>query len=307
MNDINFGKQRDWVWRGWQIRYTYMRPQHPTKACHPPLILLHGFGASIAYWQHNLPVLSEHQTVYALDLLGFGASRKTYTNYGIDLWAQQVYQFWRTLINVPAILMGNSLGSLLSVILANQYPEMVQGLILINLPELRQGSQRQPKPIRMVFNGIRKLLTAPWLLRGLFYVARSRPVIRQLGVKGAYPAIHSRQREEQLVDFFSKPTYDEFASDAFVALAQSQSSSLTTSVKALLSNLEVPILLLWGERDRIIPLNLAESFVNVNPNLELVTFPQAGHCLHDEFPEQFHQQVLPWLERVSSGKMVNPP
>lgn len=299
MNDITFGKQRDWVWRGWQIRYTYLRAKHQGAASNPPLILLHGFGASIAYWQSNLTVLSENYTVYALDLLGFGASRKAYTNYGIDLWVQQVYQFWRTMINAPVILIGNSLGSLLSVTLASEYPEMVQGLILINLPELGQGSQRQPKPIRMVFNGIRKLLTAPWWIRGLFYVARSRPVIRKLGVTGAYPTIYSKQRKEQLVDLFSKPTYDEFASDAFVAIAQSQSSSLTTSVKALLSNLEIPILLLWGERDRIIPITMADSFANVNPNLNLVKFPQAGHCLHDEFPEQFHEVILPWLETVS--------
>ncbi len=304
---LELGKQRDWVWRGWQIRYTYLRPQKEGCQNNPPLLLLHGFGASIAYWQHNLPVLSETYTVYALDLLGFGASRKAYTRYGIDIWAQQVYQFWQTFINTPTILIGNSLGSLLSVILAGQYPEMVKGLILINLADVQQGSQRHPKPIQILFNGFQNLLTAPWLIRGLFPIARSRWLIRQLGVKGAYPMVTSRRQQEVLVDRFGDPTYDEFASDAFVALAQSQTTQLTPTAKEILPRLAIPILLLWGERDGILPPKLAEKFVNLNSNLELVKFAQAGHCLHDECPEQFHEVILPWLDAVSSGKMVTRP
>lgn len=82
---------------------------------HPPLILLHGFGASIEQWRHNISVLSQQHRVYALDLLGFGASRKAYTQYGVNLWREQIYDFWRTFIGVPAILVGNSLGSLVAL------------------------------------------------------------------------------------------------------------------------------------------------------------------------------------------------
>ena len=67
------GNQRDWVWRGWQIRYTFIRPREYSPK-EVPLILIHGFGASIGHWRKNLEVLGSHHTVYALDLLGFGAS-----------------------------------------------------------------------------------------------------------------------------------------------------------------------------------------------------------------------------------------
>ena len=91
------GNQRDWVWRGWQIRYTFMRSakqdQHTS-----PLILLHGFGASIGHWRHNLEVLSQYHTVYALDMLGFGASEKAAANYNVELWVEQVYDFWQVFI-----------------------------------------------------------------------------------------------------------------------------------------------------------------------------------------------------------------
>lgn len=71
------GRQREWVWRGWPIRYTYLpgREEH-LKDPKPPLILLHGFGAAIEHWRHNIPCLSQHYRVYALDLLGFGGQKR---------------------------------------------------------------------------------------------------------------------------------------------------------------------------------------------------------------------------------------
>ena len=74
------GNQRDWVWRGWQTRYTYVRPPEINSQT-KPLILLHGFGASIGHWRHNLEVLGQYHTVYALDMLGFGASEKAAANF----------------------------------------------------------------------------------------------------------------------------------------------------------------------------------------------------------------------------------
>ncbi len=85
------GNQRDWVWRGWRIRYTYQRSLSPNAT---PVLLIHGFGASIGHWRHNLPALTENHTIYALDLLGFGGSTKAATTYKIDLWVDLVYEFW---------------------------------------------------------------------------------------------------------------------------------------------------------------------------------------------------------------------
>ena len=68
------GNQRDWVWRGWQIRYTFMRSESELEQVNPPVILIHGFGAAIEHWRYNIPVLSQQHRVYDLDLLGFGAS-----------------------------------------------------------------------------------------------------------------------------------------------------------------------------------------------------------------------------------------
>lgn len=292
---VNLGRQRDWVWRGWQIRYTYLRAQNPTGS-KPPLILVHGFGAAIAHWRHNLPILSQTHTVYALDLLGFGASRKAFTCYSMEVWAQQLYEFWRTVVGSPAILMGNSLGSLVSLTAAASYPEMAQGLVLINLPDTAARAELVPRSLQKILSTVESLFAAPWVWRGLFPLLRSPNVIRRWA-KIAYP--NPSNLDDELVTILSTPPQDEFAHDAFVALIQSAlHPTFASPVKRLLPPLEIPILLLWGEQDQMIPPRLARSFVDLNPNLKLVMLPNLGHCPHDEAPDQFHQAVLPWLETL---------
>lgn len=128
------GNQRDWVWRGWQTRYTYIRPNqnnHKTQ----PLILLHGFGASIGHWRHNLEVLAEHHTVYAIDMLGFGASEKAAANYSIDLWVEQVYDFWKTFIRQPHDFSRQFQRFTDFHGAAAAHPDMVLGIVMMSLPD----------------------------------------------------------------------------------------------------------------------------------------------------------------------------
>ncbi|MGL5074836.1 MAG: alpha/beta fold hydrolase, partial [Waterburya sp.] len=104
------GYQRDWVWRGWQTRYSFLRAKkRPSSNQQPPIIFIHGFGASIEHWRYNLPVIAQQYNVYALDLLGFGASRKADVEYSAALWTEQLHDFWETFIGIPVILVGNSI------------------------------------------------------------------------------------------------------------------------------------------------------------------------------------------------------
>jgi pimeloyl-ACP methyl ester carboxylesterase len=124
------GNQRDWVWRGWQTRYTYQRCiDQANNTNSAPVLLLHGFGASIGHWQHNLEFLANHHTVYGLDLVGWGGSRKPNIKYDIDLWVDQVYDFWQAFVGQPMILIGNSIGSLVALVAAARHPEMAASLV----------------------------------------------------------------------------------------------------------------------------------------------------------------------------------
>ncbi|MCA1992750.1 MAG: alpha/beta fold hydrolase [Coleofasciculus sp. S288] len=296
------GSQRDWVWRGWQTRYTFFRAAQTDKEPTTPVMLLHGFAASIGHWRHNLEVLGQYHTVYALDMLGFGASRKAFANYKIDLWVDQVYEFWQTFIRQPVVLVGNSIGSLVCLAAAAAHPEMVKGIALINLPDFSLEQEMIPAWLRPVVSTIKSLVASPVVLKSLFHVAQHPPLTRKwAGMAYANPAAVTAE----LLEIFTTPARDRGAAATFSALMKAMTSAeFGPRVKAILPNLNIPILLMWGRQDRMIPPQLARQFAALNPNLELVEIDNAGHCPHDECPERVNQVLLDWLAAKCTDKQT---
>jgi pimeloyl-ACP methyl ester carboxylesterase len=332
------GNQRDWVWRGWQVRYTYLRsqvaelsaqvgaepeaqsepsfdpptsppPHLPTPAESTPMLLLHGFGASIGQWRHNLEALSQQHTVYALDLLGFGASEKATAPYGPGFWADQVYDFWSTFIRQPVVLVGNSLGSLVSLTVAAKYPEMVRGLVMINLPD----SSVLESPVwakhaiaalaigsRPIVGLAKGLFTSPVVFNPFFRVIRSPRLIR-LWVKQAYT--NPEVITEELLEILSQPAFDRGAAAALRAMIDPKTTVRENyTAKTVLPTLTMPMLLLWGDRDLMVPSKLAPLFVQCNPRLTLIEIANAGHCPHDERPEEVNGILLNWMAAEVAGQ-----
>ncbi|NER48808.1 MAG: alpha/beta fold hydrolase [Symploca sp. SIO1A3] len=287
------GSQRDWVWRGWQTRYTYFRPPSTAQTTTVPIILIHGFGASIGHWRHNLEVLGQHHTVYALDLLGFGASRKASTDYKISLWVEQVYEFWQVLIRQPVVLVGNSIGSLVCLAAAAKHPEMVKGFAMINLPDLQAREEMIPSWLEPLVVTLESLVASPVLLQSLFYLVRRPGFVRKwAGMAYANPEAIT----DELVEILTVPAQDRGAAATFSTLVRRMTSAqFSPNVKSILPQINVPMLLLWGLEDRMIPPKSARQLATLNPNLKLVELANAGHCLHDECPEQVNQILLDWL------------
>ncbi|MGB0564020.1 MAG: alpha/beta fold hydrolase [Spirulinaceae cyanobacterium] len=295
------GQQRDWLWHGWQIRYSVKRAVAVAEASLPPLVLLHGFGAALEHWRHNVPVLADRHTVYAVDLLGFGGSRKAKTTYSTALWTEQLYEWWRSLIGVPVILVGNSLGSLVCAVLAQTYPEMVAGVVLINLPDVSLRQAAMPGWLAPWVYRLENALSGPWLIKPLLRVLR-RPAVLRPWIKIAYPRTEAITPE--LVELISRPAYDSGAGDTLFFLSRSlRQPEFSPMMAEVIAELDVPILLVWGECDRMVPFGLAERFAELNAQLTFVPMPEAGHCPHDEWPEEFHEILLPWLAQTTTGRV----
>ena len=288
------GNQRDWVWRGWQTRYTYIRPTQNHQNT-TPLILLHGFGASIGHWRHNIEVLGEHHTVYALDMLGFGASEKPGANYSIQFWVEQVYDFWKVFIRQPVILVGNSNGSLISLAAAAAHPDMVQGLVMMSLPDPSLEQEAIPSFLRPVVLGIKNLVASPLLLKPLFLFIRRPGFLRRwAGLAYANPEAIT----DELVEILADPTQDTGSTRAFSALFKASiGTDFSPNVKKLLPTLQIPMLLIWGQKDRFIPPALAQRFAQYNENLQVLSLEDVGHCPHDERPEEVNKIILDWVYR----------
>jgi pimeloyl-ACP methyl ester carboxylesterase len=295
------GHQRDWVWRGWQTRYTYSRPAHLNPQ-QPPVMLLHGFGGSIGHWRHNFREIASHHAVYAIDLVGFGASRKPQTVYNIDLWVEQLHDFWQTFIQVPIVIVGNSIGSLVALVAAATYPEMVKSLVMVSLFDPSAEQEMIPSWLLPTANWLKLALVPPFLLKRIFYVVR-RPGLAKRWAQFAYA--NDAAIDDELMDIFLTPAQEPEAANAFVSILRGMISIyFSPNVRRFLPKMKLPMLLIWGHSDRIIPRSNIENLVRINPHLQFVEMPAAGHCAHDEMPAEVNKLIDNWLTKIQPPSLA---
>jgi len=282
----------DWEFRGWRSHYGVRRSQN-ADANKPPILLIHGFGAAMDQWRDNIPALAAEHTVYAIDLLGFGASEKPPTDYSIYLWVEQVLSFWQKFVGVPMIIIGNSIGALVAAIAASHHPEIAAGVVTISLPDIEAFKALVPKWLQPLERAVKAIVNAIFV-KPLFYLFRQPWMIRFV-LKGIVYCDRDRV-DDQLVEIIAKPARDRQAAEAFVRLNRSLNQpNYSPSLTQALSQLQVPLLILWGNRDRLIPPSEGKRLVQYAPNASLVYLENAGHCAHDDKPERVNQEILTWL------------
>ena len=293
--------QRDWVWRGWRVRYAFTGQvlQH---ASNPPIVCIHGFGAAIGHWRKNLPAWAQTHSCYAIDLPGFGASQKTYAPYSMTLWAEIVGDFLREVVGRAAIVVGHSIGSLVSLATLDQAPNWVRGVVLVTLPDPSLRTKAIPKPLQGMIAAIEGSVGRRWLLRPLLAFLR-HPKRLDAALKLAYA--DPKAVTPELVSVFSEPAHDRDAIRALTALVrQASKPDYCPDLVSILQRSHVPILLVWGREDRLVPPRMArpEAFAQYSDRLTLHEMSPAGHCPHDECPEVFNPLVLRWIEtQVAAG------
>ena len=125
-----FSSTKTWMWRGFPICY---QTQGTTGSA---VVLIHGFGASWGHFRKNIPVLAENCRVYAIDLIGFGASAKPKPGeeiaYTFETWGQQIADFCREVVGESAFLVGNSIGCIAAMQAAVDNPDSALGVALLN-------------------------------------------------------------------------------------------------------------------------------------------------------------------------------
>lgn len=286
--------QKDWIWRGWQTRYAFQRCKPNTSGL--PILLLHGFGASGGQWRRNIPVLAEQYTVYTLDLVGFGGSEKPPTRYCVNLWVEQVFDFWQTFIGQPMILVGNSIGALVSLIATHTHPEIAKGVVTISLPDLEALEAMVPPPMRPIKRSLETIISAP-LLKPIFYLVRRPQTIRFVLENFVYSDRHSV--DDELVEMIARPAREKRAAEAFCRLnAGVRNPGFSPSAKQAIAQLQVPLLILWGTQDRVIPPSEGRRLVKYSPLARLVELPNLGHCAHDDGAELVNTEILNWIKNT---------
>ncbi|WP_013322040.1 alpha/beta fold hydrolase [Gloeothece verrucosa] len=280
----------DWEWRGHQIQYMVM-------GVGQPLLLIHGFGASIGHWRKNIPVLAEKgYRVFALDLLGFGNSDKPVLNYTLELWQAQIRDFWAAHIQKPTVFVGNSIGGLLSLMVMTDYPEISAGGVLINCAGgLNHRPDELNLPLRLIMGTFTKLVSSPLTGKFLFNRIRQKHRIRNT----LYQVYRDRKAvTDELVEILYQPSCDPTAQQVFASVLSAPAGPKPTD---LLPKLQHPLLVLWGDKDPWTPIKGAKIYqerANLGLDVEFYAIPDAGHCPHDENPEMVNELILKWLDKL---------
>ena len=307
-----FGAQRFWYWRGWRVRYTYIAKQTGANQTGPteqtgsteqtdltkqieaeteaPLLLLHGAGSSLEQWRESLGAIAQERSVYALDFVGFGGSEKIAAPLNTDLWVAQVADFWQTFLCRPMLLMGHSLGASVALQTATSHPEMVARLVMLTLPAARQEIGGQAAKVGAVVEG---WFASPALVRSLFRFIRKPRLIRSVLRK-----LHQdpSRVDDELVDGFIRPTLERGAARTFCYLVKSRTSdSFCPQTRDLIPLLHIPTLLLWGTRDRVIPIAWGRYVNTLSDQLTFVEVEGAGHFFYDEQPDDLRSLLSHWL------------
>ncbi|AOY98173.1 alpha/beta hydrolase [Cupriavidus sp. USMAHM13] len=249
-----------------------------------PLVLIHGFGASLHTWEGVMPALTARYRVLRLDLPPFGLTgplrdtRGRIVTMDVDRYRAFIDAFFAALKLPRASVIGNSLGGLIAWDLAARHPHRVDKLVLIDA-----AGFPMKLPIYIgLFNHAPVRWSAPWVLPECIIRAATRDVY---GNARRVPEATFRR----YVDFF----YAEGAREAIGRMVpRLDFDALDT---ARLARIGSPTLVLWGERDRWIPPAHAQAFAAQIPDATLVRYAGLGHIPMEEDPRRVGADLLAFL------------
>lgn len=260
----------------------------------PLLVLLHGIAGTASTWDPVIPWLAERYTVLAPDLLGHGESAKPEGDYSLGAYANGVRDLLAALGHDRGTLVGHSLGGGVAMQFAYQFLERCERLVLVSSGGL--GRELHPLLRAAALPGAEIVL--PWLsVAGEKSVGKVVHKLRGIGLRA------SADLEETWRGFVSLA--DAGARRAFLHTVRGiidLHGQRVSAADRLYLAAELPTLILWGEKDPLIPVLHAHEAHERIPGSRLEVFPDAGHFPYRDDPRRF---VSTLVEFVQSTKPLH--
>ncbi len=260
-------------------------------ASKPPVILIHGYTASVYVWKTVAPLLADAGFhVVAVDLIGFGYSEKpSWFDYSIASQARMVSRFMNRIGIGRAVIVGSSYGGAVALNLTLDYSERVEKLVLSdavcndepkNHPILRLASIR----------GLGEALT-PFLID-------SKLFLRQR-MQGTLAKANHHMITRERIDSIRRPLYAADGHHAVLATSRNWSANRLEQDAHLINQ---PTLIIWGEQDYVIPIKNGHSLHKEILNSRFVILKDCGHVPQEEKSEIFTELVSEFV-RDRKGKI----
>jgi len=283
-----------WVDLGVPVHYV----DHGGPPGGPLLVLVHGLGGSLVNWAAVAPLLTGTCRVLAVDLIGFGHSRAGAHSTSVTANQQMLQRFLGEVAGGPAITVGNSMGGLITILEAASHPELVPAVVLID-PALPPVPGVFPDPLVAASFG---MYAVPHLGRAMLRARRrvrspeqlAMDVLRLCCVDPA--RVPADVLEQHMAVARARRGYADI-DEHFLVAARSVLSVLTRRRAFLtaMSAIRGPVLLLHGEKDRLVPIGAARAVAAAHPSWRFEVAPDVGHVPQLEVPEWTAGHILDWL------------
>ncbi len=258
----------------------------------PPLLLIHGFGASTFTWRHVAPDLARDHRVIAVDLKGFGQSDKPFDErYSAYDQAELLAQLIEDKDLRDLTLVGHSFGGGIALLLALEAKQRLQGRIT-RLVLLDSIAYPQNIPV--------------------FFRMLDMPVVSQLGIRMVPPSVQARVALKIAYFDDSKITPEEIEAYAAPLKTAAGKHAIIHSARQIVpedivalseryKTMELPTLIVWCDHDRIVPLEVGLKLRRTLPNSTLRLVEDCGHMPQEEQPAS----TLGLLRGFLSGSLLS--
>jgi pimeloyl-ACP methyl ester carboxylesterase len=262
----------------------------------PAIILIHGITSSSANWAGVAPALARRHTVLAPDLFGHGGSAKPRGDYSMGAFASGVRDLMMALGIDRATVVGHSLGGGVAMQFAYQFPERAERLALVASGGL--GREVHGLLRAAVLPGSELVLP---LLAGRKVLSAGRSVgqaLDRIGLRLGTDALEFARGHASLGDRESRA--------AFVQTLRASIDPAGQRVRGtdrLYLATQLPLLIVWGKTDRIIPLRHGQRAHELVPGSRFEVFEHAGHFVHLDEPDRFVALLEGWIDTTDPAEL----
>ncbi|MPQ99046.1 alpha/beta fold hydrolase [Modestobacter sp. I12A-02628] len=267
----------------------------------PVVVLVHGLGGSHLNWDLLAPLLTPHARVLSLDLPGFGRSEPGERQATVHANVAVLDRFLREVAGEPAVLVGNSMGGMISLLEAATAPaSRVRGLVLLD-PAV-PGPRRSLDPlVALVFAGYAVPGVGEWVMRARRARTGARAqVTDMLRLCGVDPAAVPPALLDRSVALLEQRQDVVGMDRAFLTAARSLLRLLVDPrrYRRAMAAVRAPVLLVHGNRDRLVSVANARDVARRHPRWRYLELPGVGHTPQLQVPEALAAELVGWLAEL---------